>query len=314
MNLDIVIINWNAGEQLSRCLDSIAKFGGHIVGKVVVVDNASSDGSTDRLYRFGLPIQIIRNPTNQGFAQACNQGASICNAGYLLFLNPDTALFENSLNVPFEFLEEEVNKDVGICGIQLIDEQGYVARTCAHFPSLARFVVEAIGLNKVRRLNGTGVHMDEWDHQSDRSVDHVIGAFYLVRRTVFESLIGFDERFFVYLEDIDFSFRAKQAGWKTQYLTGARAFHAGGGTSRQVKAARLFYSLRSRLLYGFKHYPPWQAWVLMVITMLVEPLSRSVFSLLRGGIRDVRNTWKGYSMLYRDLPGILGGPFRNSTT
>ena len=127
-----------------------------------------------------------------------------------------------------------------------------------------------------------------------------------MRRSVFEALNGFDERFFVYLEDVDFSLRAKQAGWKTAYLTDAQAFHAGGGTSSQVKAARLFYSLRSRLLYGFKHFPSWQAWVLLWITLLVEPFSRTVFSLIRGGTRDVRNTWSGYGMLYRDLPDILG--------
>ena len=314
MDLDIVIVNWNAGEQLTRCLESIAQFGGQNVAKVVVVDNASSDGSADELHRFGLPIHVIRNSANLGFALACNQGAALCDGKYLLFLNPDTMLFESSIDTPVDFMEEVGNKDFGMCGVQLVDTGDRVTRTCANFPSLRRFAVEAIGLNKIPGLRGAGVHMSEWSHMSDRSVDHVIGAFYLTRRNVFESLKGFDERFFVYLEDIDFSFRAKQAGWKTRYLTQAQAFHAGGGTSTQVKAARLFYSLRSRIQYSFKHFPHWQAWVLMLITVLVEPLSRSVFSLFRNGLPDVRNTWSGYGMLFRDLPNILSKLRANSAT
>ncbi|MDA3878116.1 MAG: glycosyltransferase, partial [Halothiobacillus sp.] len=137
------------------------------------------------------------------------------------------------------------------------------------------------------------------------AVDHVIGAFFLMRRSLFDSLNGFDQRFFVYLEDLDLSLRARQAGWRSVYLAEARAFHAEGGTSRQVKAHRLFYSLRSRLLYGFKHFRPWQAWALFGVTLVVEPISRTIFSLLRGGVQDVRNTLRGYSMLYRDLPNIV---------
>jgi len=304
-DISIIIVNWNSGNQLGKCLASVASFGSGGVSKVVVVDNDSSDGSADGLERFDLPLEIILNNDNLGFAHACNQGASVCDERYLLFLNPDTEIFENSLTVPLAFMEDEANQKVSICGIQLVDEKGRVARTCARFPTLWRFAAQTSGVSAIPGLKGAGVRMDEWDHLSNNSVDQVIGAFFFTRRSVFEALKGFDERFFVYFEEVDFSFRAKQAGWKTIYLTGAQAFHEGGGTSRQVKSARLFYSLRSRLLYGFKHFPRWQAWSLTGVTMIVEPLSRSVFSLLRGGMRDVRNTWRGYSMLYRDLANIL---------
>lgn len=306
-SLDIIIVNWNSGQQQRDCLESIvtAKRDGFTLGRVVVVDNASSDGSLDGLDTLSLPLNIIRNPVNRGFGAACNQGAAQCDAEYLLFLNPDTRLFEDSLVVPLAFMEDEINQDVGICGIQLVDEKRHVARTCARFPSLSRFAAQAIGLDKLPGLRGAGVHMAAWDHLSSRSVDHVIGAFFFMRRAVFEGLIGFDERFFVYLEDVDFSLRAKQAGWRTVYLAGAQAFHQGGGTSRQVKAKRLFYSLRSRLLYGFKHFPSLYAWGLFGLTMLVEPISRTLFSLLRGGVQDVHNTWRGYGILYRELPKVL---------
>ncbi|MDX2463896.1 MAG: glycosyltransferase family 2 protein [Porticoccus sp.] len=307
ITLDIIIVNWNAGQQLRDCLESIVSVNhnGFTLGRVVVVDNASSDASLEGIDSLNLQLKIIRNEENHGFGAACNQGAVQCDADYLLFLNPDTRLFENSLAVPLAFMEDEANQGVGICGIQLVDEKGHVARHCANFPSLWRFAAQATGVNKLPGLRGAAVHMAVWDHLSDRSVDHVIGAFFFMRRGVFDALHGFDERFFVYLEDIDLSLRARQTGWRTVYLAGAQAFHQGGGTSQQVKARRLFYSLRSRLLYGFKHFPRWQAWLLAVITMLVEPISRTLFSLLRGGMQDVRNTWHGYGMLYRELPKIL---------
>ena len=306
-HLSIITVNWNAGQQLRDCLESIvtADHNGFTLGRVVVVDNASSDNSLDGLDSYNLPLKIIRNIENRGFGAACNQGAALCDSDYLLFLNPDTRLHDNSLTVPLAFMEDEANRDVGICGIQLIDEKGEVSRTCANFPSLWRFTAQATGVNKLPGLKGSGVHMAEWDHLSDRPVDQVIGAFFFMRRSVFVALHGFDERFFVYFEEVDVSLRARQAGWKTVYIAGAQAFHQGGGTSQQVKARRLFYSLRSRLLYGFKHFPRWQAWLLTGVTMLVEPISRTLFSLLRGGMQDVRNTWRGYGMLYRDLITIL---------
>lgn len=307
-SLDIIIVNWNAGQQLHDCLESIVSTNcdGFTLGQVVVVDNASSDDSLDGLDTLSLPLTIIRNTANKGFGVACNQGASVCDADYLLFLNPDTRLFEHSLLVPLQFMQDKANQDVGICGIQLVDGNGEVARTCAHFPSLLRFTAQAIGLNKFPGLKGMGIHMAEWDHLSDKSVDHVIGAFFFIRRTVFEVLAGFDERFFVYLEDVDLSLRVSQSSWRSVYLAGAQAFHLGGGTSQQVKATRLFYSLRSRLIYGLKHFSLWQVWLLFGLTLFVEPVTRLLFALLRGGVEDMRNTWSGYGMLYRDLPEILG--------
>ena len=206
-------------------------------------------------------------------------------------------------------MENAENSDVGICGIQLVDESQRISRTCARFPSLSRFVAQAIGLNKMPGLRSTGVHMLDWDHSQTSTVDHVIGAFFFVRRNVFEALEGFDERYFVYLEDIDLSFLARKRGWKSMYLADAQAYHAGGGTSRQIKDTRLFYSLRSRLLYGLKYFPLWQVWVLFTVTLVIEPVSRAIFSLFRGGMRDLGNTWRGYGKLYRDLPNILALPY-----
>jgi len=299
--IDIIIVNWCSGDQLHDVVSSIEKFHGNEVASVIVVDNASTDDSLSKVEKITdlpFPIHIIRNTQNLGFGVACNQGAEVGQGEYILFLNPDTRLHENSLTVPLRFMREPKNDKVGICGIQLIDEDGRVSRTCARFPSLAVFMVQMMGLNKLPGFRSWSLQMDDWAHTDTRDVDHVIGAFYFVRRAVFESLNGFDKRFFVYLEDLDLSLRANQAGWRSVYLATVRAFHAGGGTSRNIKAARLFYSLRSRLLYGIKHLPKIQAWTLIGLTLMVEPFPRVIFALLRGGLTDVANTFTGYRMLY----------------
>ena len=302
--LRIVIVNWNAGEQLRDCLCSIVQADkiGFELERVVVVDNASTDRSLYGIEALALPLEVIRNTENRGFAAACNQGAWGSNADYLLFLNPDTRLFANSLSAPIRFMESPDNQRVGICGIQLIDEAGAVARSCARFPTPGMFYAAMFGADRL--LPRLGHFMREWDHTTTREVDQVIGAFFLVRWQLFEFMGGFDEQFFVYFEEADFSLRARQAGWSSYYLASVSAFHKGGGTSDQVKAARLFYSLRSRLLYGFKHFSLPQAALLAAATLAIEPVTRLGFDLLRGALPAASETLSGYRMLYRSLPRL----------
>ncbi len=301
--LDIIIVNWNSGKQLYKCLRSIEAtlLDGFKLNRVVIVDNASTDDSMDELGDISLPLSIINNATNQGFGAACNQGSTVCDAHYLLFLNPDTKLFENSLTVPLHFMEDETNQNVGICSVQLVDNNDVVSRSCYRLPTPGRLIVQSIGLNKLPGFKHLGMHMQEWDHRVSREVEQVLGAFFLVRRYLFESLDGFDKRFFVYFEEVDFSFRARKAGWKSFYLTQAKAFHCGGGTTSQVKAMRLFYSLRSRLLYCFKHFSISNAWILTGVTLLLEPVSRVTLCLIRGNVSGASDTLQGFRLLWGDL-------------
>jgi GT2 family glycosyltransferase len=156
-----------------------------------------------------------------------------------------------------------------------------------------------------RIVPAVGHAMNEWDHAITRQVDQVIGAFFVVRHCLFKALHGFDERFFVYFEEVDFSYRAKQLGWASVYLADIQAFHAGGGTSRQVKAKRLFYSLRSRILYAFKHFNLFAALMTLLATLLIEPVSRSVLAISRRSWVSLKETWTAYGMLFRWLPAWI---------
>ncbi len=307
--IDIVTVNWNAGSQLKECCDSVLAHNTVEVSRIIVVDNGSTDGSADAVE--SLPgVEVIRTGKNLGFGAACNIGAKAGSAPYILFLNPDTRLGTGSLAVPLAFMEQPKNAKVGICGIQLVDECGKVSRTCARYPTLGRLMSSALGLDKLPSLQSSGMRMSNWDHSDTRQVDQVMGAFFFIRREVFETCCGFDERFFVYFEEVDAARRSKLAAWDSWYLTEAQAFHAGGGTSRQVKVHRLFYSLRSRLLYAFKHFPCWQAWALVAVTNLLEPFTRSAWCLLRGDVAGVKHTWAAYRMLWRSMGHILRGEGR----
>lgn len=304
--VDVVVVNWNAGAQLLECVHSVVANGQGCVNRVIVVDNGSTDGSVEEL----SGVEVIRAGSNLGFAAACNLGARQASSSYLLFLNPDTRIGPESLSVPLAFMERPDNSQVGICGIQLRGVHDRVSPSCARFPTLGRLIAGALGLDKVPGLRGMGMGMSEWAHDDTRVVDQVMGAFFLIRRELFERLGGFDVQFFVYFEEVDLSYRARKAGWKSMYLKDAQAFHAGGGTSWQVKTHRLFYSLRSRLLYGFKHFPKWQAWVLVVVTSVLEPVSRTAWCLARGDWSGVRHTWQAYRMLWRGVGRIIRGEGR----
>ncbi|WP_316660151.1 glycosyltransferase family 2 protein [Ralstonia mannitolilytica] len=302
--IDVVIVNWNSGPQLDSCLRSIGEFGVGRVGDVIVVDNGSVDGSELAANRFD-GVTLIRAGQNLGFGRACNLGAKQARNEMILFLNPDALIYEKTLSRCLDYVVDPEYQKVGIFGVQLIDEFGHVARSCDRFTHHYAYLLKSFGLNTIfPKLN---YNMMDWDHKDTRFVDHVIGAFFLVRRVTFDQLNGFDERFFVYLEDLDFSYRAKKSGWLSVFLADVQAFHAGGGTSRNIKATRLFYSQRSRILYAFKHFSWWLAILVMFSTLFAELLSRSAFSLLKCSWSGLKETWVAYGMLFRWLPGWIFG-------
>ena len=304
--MGIAIVNWNAGEALQTCLASIAAtdWARVVLTRVVVVDNASTDGWADGLTdRGGLPLNVIRNRENRGFAAACNQAAETISADYILFRNPDTVLESTSIPAGVAFLDNPAHASTGIVGIQLVGDGGAISRSCARFPTPVTSLTRARGLDRLLPSLIPGYLMTDWDHAASRDVDHVIGAFYLVRAAVCRALGGFDEAFFVYFEDLDFSLRAKQAGWRSHYLATVRAYHKGGGTSDRIRSTRLFYSLRSRLRYSRKHFSRPSAAGLAFCLFWLEPMVRLAACAIGGSPTGFRDTLGAYRRLWREGRG-----------
>ena len=212
MHLDIVIVNWNSGDFLKKCLNSLNHFGLNEIQKVVIIDNNSSDDSCilDKSYEFNL--EVVKNQKNVGFGSACNQGAELCSSQYILFLNPDTQIFENSLSLPLDFINNDSNSNIGITGVRLVDKDGNYSTSCARFPSAKRYFFRAIGLTTFFPKFFQYTIMTNTESPNSGIVDQINGAFFLIRHDLFKKLNGFDERFFVYMDEVDLSYRAKNWG------------------------------------------------------------------------------------------------------
>jgi GT2 family glycosyltransferase len=308
-SVHVVIVNWNAGSQLIECLNSFAAASNDAVNLagITVVDNASTDGSLDALLSLknSLPLSIIRNPENRGFAAASNQGAAQITSDFALFLNPDTRLEAGCLQMPAEFLSEPANASVGIVGIKLFDAAGEVTHGCARRPTPRAMIGHSLGLDRLMPSVFPPHFLSEWAHDRMSRVDQVIGAFFFVRQSVFQALGGFDERFFVYYEDMDFALRASERGWISVYLPTASAFHRGGGTTYAMKERRLFLFSRSRILFCLKHFKPAGAIAVTTVTLLLEPVARMLQALLRRRFADAIAVARGFAMVWADLPNII---------
>ena len=284
--LDIVIVNWNTGECLRRCLESVAKAAARVaLGTVVVVDNASTDGSAN-LSQSPLPVAVMRNSENVGFAAACNQGAAGGNADLLLFLNPDTVLEPHTLRAGIEAMAAAAVPPRGICGGYLVGHDGAPTFSASHFPTLANVVLGTLHLDRV--LPGaTPRHLSARELVHSRTVDQVIGAFFLVRRSLYEELDGFDERFFLYYEEVDFSVRAASLGWTSYVDRKVTLQHIGNVSARNSHGLALYHSLRSRSVYASRHWPPWQASVLDAFTIAVELPVRLLRAIAAGSPAEI---------------------------
>jgi GT2 family glycosyltransferase len=308
-SVDVVIVNWNTGGRLRACLRSIERSDRSVlpVHRVVVVDNASHDGSALGL---GLPsplrLTTLHNGRNLGFAAACNQGAAYCSSTYLLFLNPDAELYPDTLRIVGEFMGSPEAAQVGICGGRMLDESGGPGISCSRFPTLTSYIGGMTGLDRVLPALFRPRHLRPAELRGSRVVDQVIGAFSLVRSSLFGDLGGFDERFFLYLEDVDLAMRARRQGWLSYYLSEARVRHIGNVSSDQIRGRRLGYSLCSRSLFAFRHWPGWKARLLIVLTLSVELTARTTRAALRGSREELRDTASGYrdylSWLLRSMP------------
>lgn len=265
--LSVIIVNWNGGETLRRCLATIPAKDGDVDVEVIVVDNDSTDGSAAEL-ACAAPLKVLRNATNVGFGRACNAGAHVATASRLLFLNPDVELAPGVLAISCAALVD----DVAVVGVRL-DDDGGPARTCARRARPWLFWRVILGLDAVG-VGGESLILPADEHIGARDVEHVMGAFYLVDRDVFFDVGGFDERFFVFLEDLDLSQRIRDAGRRIRFLGDTGVFHAGGASTRSHAGLRLALALESRIRFAFKHFTAAQAVGLAVGTFAVEPLLR----------------------------------------
>ena len=219
MSVSVVIVNWNAGESLAACVASVVAAAPN---EIVVVDNASTDGSLAAVRTRHPALRVVENGANVGFAAAATQGAGVVRGDVLVFLNPDARLLPGALAALVQGLV--ATPGAGIAGGGLVDERGRWEPGHARFDPVAHLVFDTtLGRLAARRRRSPVV------------VDWVYGTFMAVRAELFRQLGGFDARYFVYGEDMDLCHRAARLGARTIHVPAARAVHG-----RNVSAARRY--------------------------------------------------------------------------
>ena len=255
MDISIIIVNYNVKFFLEQCLHSVAKGINGLNVEVLVVDNASADGSIAYLQPKFRWVKFIRSEENIGFARANNLALYQCSGKYVLYLNPDTLLPEDCLQKCFSFLE--THPDAGALGIRMVDGSGqFLPESKRSFPSPLTSFYKLIGLSSLfpkSKLFGKYA-LGYLDEHKDHVVDVLAGAFIMARRELLVQLKGFDETFFMYGEDIDLSYRIQQAGYKNYYFSGSSIIHFKGESTRKgsLNYVRMFYQAMS--IFVSKHY------------------------------------------------------------
>ncbi len=253
MDLSIIVVNWNVRELLRRCLEHIPQAVDGLLYEVIVVDNASTDGSQTLAEAFPH-LRWIQNDENVGFTRANNQGIQVARGRYLCFLNPDTEPQPGSLATLAHYLE--AHPRVGIVGPQLRYPDGSLQPSRYRFPTLMSALLESTPIAWHWPNNPWSRRYHCADLPPDRAheVDWLNGACLMVRREVITQVGGFDEGFFMYSEELDLCRRARDAGWRIVYIPEARVIHHEGKSSEQVVVARHVHFNRSKVRYFRKHH------------------------------------------------------------
>lgn len=242
MNLSIIIVNYNVAEYLLKCLTSIYNSVKGIMFEVIVVDNASSDGSVEALKNEFPMVKLIVNSENLGFAKANNQGIEAASGKFVLLLNPDTEVIGQSFIEMLKFLKD--NKKTGIVGPCLLNSDGSVQNTGYKFPTLGiLFKVNFLGMSdQPVKLN------------KPEPVDWLQGSCMMIKKEVFTELGLLDEAFFMYGEEKDFCFRAKKAGWEIYSLPQCEVVHHANKSAINYQGEALVEYHKSQLHFFRKHY------------------------------------------------------------
>lgn len=302
-DLGIIIVSWNVRDLLAACLESVVREGEPTANhrpqtEIIVVDNASMDGSVDMVRDRFPRVKLIASEKNLGFAGGNNLGMKYWRLDnpipnthsprYMLLLNPDTVVHGDALETMVRFMD--ATPQAGVCGARLIYGDGSFQHSAFGFPGLWQIILDAPGVHPRMldsRLNGRySRRLYASDHPFE--VDHPLGAAMLVRAEAICKVGLMDENFHMYCEEVDWTWRIKKAGWKVFCVPQAEIVHYGGQSTQQVRPEMIVALWTSRLQLYRKHYPDWKLtaarW--LVRRKMRNELSRGDASLKRGELDE----------------------------
>lgn len=247
--VSIVVVNYNTRDLLLDCLSSVERTVTSLDYEVIVVDNASTDGSVAMLRREFPGVTVIENDTNRGFGAANNQALAITKGRYALLLNSDTVLTEGAVDELYRFMESEPR--AGMCGGQLLNRDGTKQNSIAAFPNLLTLLTNTPLLEY---LFPWWYPSKRHPHREPLAVDSVIGACLMVRKEAIDDVGRFDERYFFFFEETDWAYRMKRAGWGVFHVPQAHIYHLQGQSiGPDINSRIAFYRAR------YQYFQKWSA-------------------------------------------------------
>jgi GT2 family glycosyltransferase len=262
--LSIIIVNYNVKAFLQNCLLSIKKATEKIDSEIIVVDNASDDGSIELIKKNFEDVILIESPVNLGFSKANNLGLKISQGKYICLINPDTIVEENTFEVMINFMEN--HPDVGLAGCKILNPDGTFQLACRRsFPTPWVAFTKIIGLSKLfpKSKLFAKYNLTYLDENQSYEVDAVSGSFMFLRRDVYEKIGGLDETFFMYGEDLDYCYRVKQAGYKVYYVHSTQIIHFKGESTKRSNIDELKHFYDAMRLFVRKHFSG--SWIIELI-------------------------------------------------
>jgi N-acetylglucosaminyl-diphospho-decaprenol L-rhamnosyltransferase len=245
--LAVVVVNHNAGRYVGRCIDSVRSTADDLRIEVVIVDNASIDGSSERMEE----ARVIRNPDNRGFARAANQGIRATSAPFVLLLNPDAQIVGGSLSALVKVARERPR--AGAVGALVRNPDGSIQPSARRVPRLGEALGHAfLGPVAPRNRWTRSYTLADWDRSSERKVEWVSGSAMLLRREAIDRVGLFDEGYFMYVEDVDLCTRLRNAGWRVLFSPELEVVHQIGVSTRGQRGRMAFEHSRSIYRYFSK--------------------------------------------------------------
>jgi GT2 family glycosyltransferase len=255
MKLSVIIVNYNVEYFLEQCLLSARKSLKDIPSELIVVDNASVDGSLEMLRSRFLDVKLIANKDNLGFSKANNQGIRIAQGEYVLLLNPDTLIEENTFKTCIDFMD--AHPDAGGLGVQMLDGKGnFLPESKRGLPTPAVAFYKISGLSKLFPRSATfgRYHLGNLDKEKNHEVEILSGAYMMMRKSALDKVGLLDEDFFMYGEDIDLSYRLIKGGYTNHYLADARIIHYKGESTKKTSVNYVMVFYNAMRIFAKKHF------------------------------------------------------------
>jgi GT2 family glycosyltransferase len=295
MDISIIIVNWNTRELLKNCLASIKETVRGLSCEVIVVDNASSDGSVAMLRDSFPETIVIENRDNKGFGAANNQAMRVMKGRYALLLNSDAVLCEHAVERLFSFMESHAEAAMA-CG-QLLNADGSKQNSIASFPNLLMLLMNA---SLLEYLFPARFPSKRYNCERPLEVDSCIGACLMVRKKAIDGVGMFDERYFFFFEETDWALRMSRAGWKSFHLPEAQIYHLQGQSiGRDIRSRVEFYRSRYQFFRKWKSRLVYLLFRIVILSRLTVNFILTTFGnlLTLGMNRNLRDKFVVYGKL-----------------